>query len=260
MSHYDTLGVARDATPDEIKAAYRQAASRAHPDREGGSADSMKAVNVANDVLSDPERRARYDQTGHDAPPQDSLEVKARATVLQELTGVLTAGGDPIAMARDSVAGKMRTVDQALERTRKKIATLEKLRPDVSVVDGDNLVHMLIDQQLAAAAQEIQTLEAWRPVGVRALEILDQHRFTGERPAGNPLDGLNIMDVFEATLGEMRGRRPRYTFVDEMERFRKATDAGAGWTEQTHTRDEPSGTPPPTNSAEFRRNRWGDLR
>lgn len=170
---------------------------------------------------------------------------------------MLTAGGDPIAMARDSVAGKMRTVDQALERTRKKIAKLEKLRPDVSVVDGDNLVHMLIDQQLEAAAQDIQTLEAWQPVGERALEILDQHRFTGERPADNPFDRLNLREVFEATLSEMKGRRPRYTFVDEVERFRNARDAGAGWTEQTHTRVETSRTPPPGGPAAFKRNRWG---
>lgn len=61
---YDDLGVNEDATPEEIKKAYRDKAKEHHPDKEGGDADKMAVVNKAYAVLSDPDRRQKYDDTG----------------------------------------------------------------------------------------------------------------------------------------------------------------------------------------------------
>lgn len=61
-THYETLGVARNASPAQIRAAYRDAARRLHPDA-GGSAAAMQRLNVAWNVLRDPGRRAAYDRT-----------------------------------------------------------------------------------------------------------------------------------------------------------------------------------------------------
>lgn len=66
MSHYDTLGLERNATPQQIKAAYRRKASKHHSDRAGGSDEEMKAINMAYQTLSDPEMRKHYDETGSD--------------------------------------------------------------------------------------------------------------------------------------------------------------------------------------------------
>ncbi len=65
--YYDVLGVARDAAPEDIKRAYRQAALKYHPDRnkEAGAEDKFKASAEAYEILSDPEKRARYDRYGH---------------------------------------------------------------------------------------------------------------------------------------------------------------------------------------------------
>lgn len=60
---YETLGVKRDATPEQIKAAYRRAARKHHPDR-GGDREEMQRVNDAYAVLSDPDKRRQYDETG----------------------------------------------------------------------------------------------------------------------------------------------------------------------------------------------------
>jgi DnaJ-class molecular chaperone len=60
-SHYDTLGVARNATPDDIKRAYRKLASLYHPDKEGGSKAKFQEVEEAYRTLSDPSKRQQYD-------------------------------------------------------------------------------------------------------------------------------------------------------------------------------------------------------
>ena len=65
---YELLGVGRDASDDELKRAYRVKARQFHPDtNHAGSEDDehFKEVSLAYEVLSDPERRARYDRFGH---------------------------------------------------------------------------------------------------------------------------------------------------------------------------------------------------
>ncbi|GAA4406702.1 DnaJ C-terminal domain-containing protein [Quisquiliibacterium transsilvanicum] len=67
--YYAKLGVARDASKDDIRKAYRRLARKFHPDvsKEADAAARMAEINEANEVLSDPEKRAVYDQVGHQA-------------------------------------------------------------------------------------------------------------------------------------------------------------------------------------------------
>lgn len=68
--YYEVLGVSKDADENTIKKAYRQLAKKYHPDMNPGDKDAeakFKEVNEAYDVLSDPDKRAKYDQYGHAA-------------------------------------------------------------------------------------------------------------------------------------------------------------------------------------------------
>lgn len=63
--YYEVLGVGKDASDDELKKAFRKAAVKYHPDKEGGDEAKFKEVNEAYEVLKDRQKRQRYDQFGH---------------------------------------------------------------------------------------------------------------------------------------------------------------------------------------------------
>lgn len=63
--YYEVLGVSKSASEDEIKKAFRKAAVKYHPDKEGGDEAKFKEVNEAYEVLKDKQKRQRYDQFGH---------------------------------------------------------------------------------------------------------------------------------------------------------------------------------------------------
>ena len=75
---YETLGVARDASDDTIRKAYRKLAKRHHPDLNPGKPEALeqfKALNTANEILSDPVKRGRFDRgeidaEGNEKPPE----------------------------------------------------------------------------------------------------------------------------------------------------------------------------------------------
>lgn len=61
-THYTTLGVNQNASPEDLAQAKRRLAAIWHPDKEEGDEDVMKAINHAYDVLCDPDSRREYDE------------------------------------------------------------------------------------------------------------------------------------------------------------------------------------------------------
>ena len=82
---YDVLGVEKNASPDELKSAYRKLAVKHHPDKNPGdkvAEDKFKEASEAYGILSDKEKKQNYDNFGHAA---FEMEVEDKAVVLVDL-------------------------------------------------------------------------------------------------------------------------------------------------------------------------------
>lgn len=170
---YAILRVPRTASPDRIRKAYRKLAMKLRPDR-GGDPAAFQAATEAHDVLSDPERRARYDATGEtDVPREHAVHAGLMSVLAPCLMAVLEQCGDAsrthvVARMRDALANALREMDGA----RAKLAKLKgKLEASVSRFtrhDADEnllaaaaLAHLAqVEEQLAGADGHRKRLEA----------------------------------------------------------------------------------------------------
>src|SRR5580693_5342238 len=113
---YEILGLTRDADEAAIKAAYRKLAKRHHPDLHPGdakAAERFQELNNANDLLSDPDRRARFDRgeidaEGHEVPPRGGFyrDFHAGPGAERYAGGTYSSGpgGDTAGFTEDDIA------------------------------------------------------------------------------------------------------------------------------------------------------------
>ena len=102
--YYEVLGIKRDATQDQIRQAFRKLARKLHPDVNPGdiaSEEKFKEINEANEVLSDPEKRKRYDQLGANWKDGDSLRLRG------SVAPMLTSARSSAAAAASAISSRL---------------------------------------------------------------------------------------------------------------------------------------------------------
>lgn len=167
---YDLLDVAAHASAAEIKAAYRLAAKRAHPDS-GGDSEHFIALTRAYNVLSDAEQRSRYDETGaFDAGAVDNSHADMIMTLSQALDQILATSKLPV--ENTDIIGEMRKlVKQSRDMTEQGLSGVDKRLHSLGVVrkrivrkdEAQNLFLTVIDAQIAG-------LSVTQTAGRRALK------------------------------------------------------------------------------------------
>lgn len=183
--HYEVLGVARDATAAQIKAAYRKLSKKHHADA-GGSDEVMRVINEAYEVLSDPEKRRRYDEHG-DAG--FDLEKEA-GQALRNLFGKLVKGDfqnvELAKQMRAFVALNMDESRKAAERARAELGRLKRLerrfRRKAGAAGVDPFTAVL-EAEVVSVQNDIKQLGLIRKVQDRVLEMLQDYEDIGEDAA-----------------------------------------------------------------------------
>ena len=130
-SHYDTIGVDKSASQEEIKKAFRKKAKELHPDK-GGSKEECSALTHAYSVLKDPEKRSRYDAGEEELEP---IEVLARAMLAQlssQAIDNLPPEQDPMKYIREKLKNKTREVEQAITKLERQLKKYEKCKKRAS--------------------------------------------------------------------------------------------------------------------------------
>ena len=104
IDYYQVLGVDKTASQDDIKKAFRKLARKYHPDLNPNDAtakDKFQAINEANEVLSDPEKRKKYDEYGEHWKHADEFEAQKRARQQAGAGGFGGFGGADLISERD---------------------------------------------------------------------------------------------------------------------------------------------------------------
>ena len=192
---YDTLGVKRDASPDDIRKAYRRLAKKLHPDLNPGNKDSeeqFKEASLANELLSDPEKRKRFDAgeidaSGTEKPREryykDYAAEAPSSSSYNNNSGFADFGDtdDMFAELFRQQARQSRRAPGADLRYRLSVDFLDAVNgasKRITLPDGGTL-----DVSIPAGSQEGQTLRL-RSKGAKS---------AGEGPSGDALVEISIM-------------------------------------------------------------------
>lgn len=162
---YDTLGVKRDATQEEIKESYRNLAKETHPDK-GGDTEKFQKLQLAYSILSNQEKRERYDKTGATAKtPFDALLINYINGIVGE---VLSSGKDVdlIDLIKKVTKDSIRQFDKAHDSLVREKGRVEALAKSFKIKKGTDYITpilsdriRLIERQQATNREEKKTLE-----------------------------------------------------------------------------------------------------
>lgn len=176
MDPYETLGVSKTATAQEIKRARRQKAKRLHPDRNHGDTAKMAEVNLAHDILIDPVRRANYEKTGYSRVTTD--EEEARKMVVEGMLQMMNS------RQRMNIPKRM---ERAIRDTLTKVpinrshltserAYFQGRVDELATSDSMNLWRGIVEQQIDALDGKLAQLEREERIAKKALEIVQLYR------------------------------------------------------------------------------------
>lgn len=184
MSLYEELAVPPDADADAIKAAYRAAAKRAHPDNaETGDRDAFERVARAYLVLSDPQKRARYDESGDIGDngeaafvdPAEQLVVNHFAIAVSSCRdhGKQDIVNAMIASMQQLINDQQRSIFEAKHSIKK----MDDVANRLSRSEGKDFLRGMIERDKAAMLTGIDDAQANIATHMRAIEIAKTYSY-----------------------------------------------------------------------------------
>jgi len=196
---YRLLGVGRDATREQIRRAYRRLVKAAHPDA-GGSVECFQALKRAHDLLMDPERRRRYDETGDatEAAPDNGLSavIEQVAIALDFVLGAMHQNGftpDHIDVVADltttlrkrleGLATEARGFAQAKLTCLQLAGRFERREP------GDNILEGIVANRIRELDNRIAANAKAADLARKAIQLVADYRYAFTQPTASRHQG-----------------------------------------------------------------------
>lgn len=209
---YDTLGVDRDADDDTIRKAYKNAAKKAHPDG-GGNAEAFHEVGRALAVLTDPERRKRFDETGKD---EERVNLrKNEYNVLAELFDAIINHDD--FTPKDNIVLLMqKLLNERLSRINEAILTVKVSRKKCKRIikglvrrkgKGGDALREIFNGKLHAIEESMADLQDQLSNHRKALNIVLDYDYMPQKdePTGNEAESPHFPPKYPYHGGVHRG-------------------------------------------------------
>ena len=182
MNPYEELGLAKDATLEEIKTRFRQLAQIYHPDK-GGAEEVFIRIKLSYEILIDPLRRRNYDETGNTNQPFDT--VKADATteianmVLALLSQINPEADDLIVIMRRELVNRKNTLIEEQQNCHRHIAHLKKFEERIRIkTDGENVIAGFVTTQIARVNEDLARMKHRNEVIDAAQKILADYNYS----------------------------------------------------------------------------------
>ncbi|MGA8170339.1 MAG: J domain-containing protein [Methylocystis sp.] len=207
---YAVLGVARDADLATIRRAFRKKVRNAHPDG-GGSAEAFEELKSAYDILSDPIRRRRYDETGDVGDPAaDPRRAKIIEVLSFGLDQALVRLGKVPQVRRN--ADLIRLMTEVLSEGRVELfvqkGQFEMARDNARwledrflVMEGENLMQPVIASRISSCEKQIAFLTERVALIDEALVFLQKARFDSPLELTSDMRGFNPLLDLSSLVG-----------------------------------------------------------
>lgn len=220
---YETLGVDPAASAEEVRAAYRKRAKKAHPDT-GGTAEEFQALSRALRILDDPEKRAKYDrgENPDDSPDNSHARMLSRVASLFTMvfSGVEERGNDATLVdIMDMVDGVLDGTIKRKEAERRDIEEgirkLERRKgrftgPEATVA----LLEAMLDKPIQMARRALKNINTSIEEDREVRDFLAGVQWRKDKPPapdprGNPYGSTDLdMETLRAMALNLKGAKP----------------------------------------------------
>ncbi len=183
MNPYESLGVEKDADPETIKKAYRYLAKKHHPDT-GDDSSKITDLTTAYDILSDPEKRKRFDETGESGPTNEQQQVYTEFLKMSEEI-LLKYADKPVkaslVLIRKGIEAHM--ADHKA-KVQDQIDILNKAKARILKAPDNDVLGTMIAQRLDDLTKQMGLLDHQMEIAIKALALFDGYEI--EEPQSMP--------------------------------------------------------------------------
>jgi curved DNA-binding protein CbpA len=186
VNPYEVLGVAKDATLEQIRRAYRSLSKKRHPDA-GGSPEAMRDLNRAHDILSDPVKRKSFDETG--SADHADTEFQQAASHISTLFISAIDAPNPLEVTRDRIKTDLENFRRRIQAGEAQLVRIEKAADRLTYRgEGPDILRQALEGKRVEVEQNRKNYEAALLTGSRMLELLSAYEYaapTEQPPSRN---------------------------------------------------------------------------